>query len=162
MQFFTERAAHGYEIVTSHDNRGLSSIGGVHRVGMIANVNNGSALTESRPQLTREQNEFVDVSEPFAEKISNSEKFSKNWSRRCDFDGNPGRDQSLQHHRGETLHALLAIKRIITDQQNHWCARYEATYREFGLRKPNVAVAAWARLTRRFPRRHRTLALGRD
>src|SRR4029077_6780156 len=124
MQFFATGASHRDKIVTRHNHRHVWRNSSVHRVGVIANMDNFRSRGESSAQLPRKQNELVDVSEPFAEKILRAKKFSKNWRRRSDFWGNSGGRQSLQHHGGESLHALLAIKRVITDQQNHWYDRY--------------------------------------
>src|SRR5438067_9621258 len=105
MHFFSESTPHRDEIVTSHHNWNVSHARAVHRIRVIANMDNSRPLSEPGPQFSRKQDELVDVSEPLADEIFRPEKFSQNRSRRRYFSRNSGSSQPLQHHNSEALHA---------------------------------------------------------
>ena len=120
----------------------------IDRVGMVANVNelNPAELSQS----SRKRNELVDVAGPFPEEteLRRNQACEMGFGTRqcCD---NSKRPQFAQHHLAEALHALLLIRRKITDQQNHCGERHQR--REDGLRKPIgresiVVAAAWPEL----------------
>ena len=112
------------------------------------------SASESFPQLPREQNEFVDVCEPFADETMRAKKFSEDRRWRSYFCGNARGSESLQHHGRESLHALLAIERVITDQQNHWYDRYRQPGGEYDRQKQNAGAMVLPQGVPQFPLRH--------
>ena len=108
--------------MASHDYWNIAYPRPVHRVGVIANVNDGRPLpSEAAAQLARKQNELVDVTQPFGDETPGGAKFPEERLRRDQFRRDSRIGKAVQHHRSETLHALLPIERIVTDQQNHCC-----------------------------------------
>src|SRR5256885_6495080 len=86
---------------------------------MIADVNERWSLAKFAGECAPEQNELVEVSEPFPDEAAGKtktpeERLRSNYLR---LDSRGG--QSIKHHHRESLHALLAFERVITDQQNH-------------------------------------------
>src|SRR6202162_4144474 len=90
MQFFAERATHRDEIVAGDDNRNVFNADAVHRIRMIADVQNHRPASKTHPQLPRKQDKLIDVSEPFADEVVSAKKISEHWSGGCDFRGNSG------------------------------------------------------------------------
>src|SRR3984893_14276759 len=144
VRFLTERAANRQEIVTSHNNRNAADLAVIHRVRMIANVHDGWSLGELAPQPARKQNELVDVTKPFRDEAAGAGKISEERPRRDEFGGDAPSCEALQNHRSESLHALLPIERVITDQQNHWFGRCRQPDREAGWRTQTCAASVLA------------------
>ena len=115
----TEGAAHGEEIVAGHDHGQAADRLCIHGVGMIANVDHGWTLPEFSRERGTEENKLVEISEPLGDERARETESTKKRFRTDDLGGNPGGGQSREHHDRESLHALLAIKRVIIDQQNH-------------------------------------------
>ena len=120
----------------------------VEGIGMVADVNEFESAKFS--QSPRKNNEFVDVARPLPEEAElrrgNADEMRFGTGQFC---RNSKRAQFSQHHFAEAVHALLLIRRIITDQQNHCGERHQR--REDGLRKPIgresiVVPAAWPEL----------------
>ena len=119
--------------MTGDDNRNVWKMFGIERVGMVANVNEFDAAKFS--QSPWKNNEFVDVARPFSEELKlRREKACEMGFGTRQFGRNSKLAQFAQHHFAEALHALLLIRRKITDQQNHCGKRHQR--REDGQRKP--------------------------
>ncbi len=134
--------------MASNQNRYAVDLAAVYRVRVIANVHDGRPLGESHPQPAREQNELVDVTKPFRDEAAGAGKLSEERPRRDEFGGDTGSCQTLQHHRSESLHTLLPIERVVTDQQNHWFGRRPGRAAGWRNRTGAVFVSAQARWLR--------------
>ena len=87
---------------------------------MIANVDERGSRRQFAPESPAKQNKLIDVSEPLCRRRAKRADFSEHGGRSNEFGLNAALTQALQHHGIESLHALLLIKRIVTDQQNHY------------------------------------------
>src|SRR5438445_3824936 len=66
IRLLTKRTTNREEIVASHDHGNIAYPTPVHRVGVIANMNDGRLLpSEAAAQFARKQDELVDVTQPF-------------------------------------------------------------------------------------------------
>src|SRR6266403_1406728 len=98
----------------------FSNPAGIHRIGMIVNVNDGRPqrrdfFSEPWPK----ENELVDIRQPLRHEAAGPANLSQERLRLDHLRGNARRSEALEHHRGEPLHALLPIERIVTNQENH-------------------------------------------
>ena len=134
--------------MTGNDNRNVWKMFRIDGIGMVANVNELDAAKFS--QSPRKNKKLVDVACPFPDEAEwcrdNADEMRFGTDQFC---RNSKRAQVAQHHFAEVLHALLLIRRKITDQQNHCGERHQR--REDGLRKPIgresiVVAAAWPEL----------------
>ncbi len=67
-------------------------------------------------KCARKEDEFVDIRQPLRNKCAGEFDVAEERCGLNQFRFNAGRGQALQHHRRESLHTLLLIGRIITDQ----------------------------------------------
>ena len=97
------------------------------------------------PQLPPKEDELINVSEPLCDKAARISKASEKRLRPDQFCRDARGDQTIQHHHGEAMHAVLVIWRVVTDQQNHCFDRLEQRNDEDDRRKPNgvLRFAAW-------------------
>ena len=117
--WFAQRAPHGEQIVAGRNHRDVLNLPGVHRIRVIADMDQGRRGFQSAPQSPRKEDEFVDVGQPFRHEAASRLKTPEERLRLDQFRGNARSGQAIQHHQGEALHALLAIGGVVTDQQNH-------------------------------------------
>src|SRR6202040_3981836 len=75
--FLAQRTSDGEKIVASDNNRRARNVSAVHRVRMITNVDHGWPFCEPGPELTREDDELVDVAEPFRDEATGTPKSSE-------------------------------------------------------------------------------------
>jgi len=102
------------------DNGGaFPDVRAVDRVGVIADVNEIEAGGQLSLQRAREKKKFVDVAEPLRDE-GTSEPDATEEGLRMDQLGRHARGgKAPKHHHRETLHALLLIGRVVTDQKDH-------------------------------------------
>ena len=109
---------------------------------MIANMDQGRRGLQPAPQLYRKQDEFVDVRQPLRDVSACKSKAPQKGLRLNQLRRNACGGQAIQHHRGKALHALQAIGRVVTDQQNHCFDHVEHQdhacdrHRRSGARRP--------------------------
>ena len=102
---------------------------------MIADVDERRSRRQFAPESPAKQNEFVDVAEPLCRRRTKGADSSEHgrWSNELGL--NATLAQAVQHHRIESLHALLLIERVVTDQQNHCFDRVGRLARAVGRHK---------------------------
>src|SRR2546423_5726594 len=86
---------------------------------MIADVNERRPFSKFARERAPEKNELVQVREPFRDEAAGVNESPEERLRTNDFAVDSRGGQSIKHHHRESLHALLAFERVITDQQNH-------------------------------------------
>ena len=143
--FLPQPAAHGEQIVTGDDDRPVAQAAGIHGVGVIANVDEGRRGAEFRPQAPGEEDELVEIAEPFPDERAREAEPSEERLGADQLRGHAGGGESFQHHGAKTLHALLSIGRVVTDQQNHWGGWVRRSHRGDGGRRANNAPRLGAR-----------------
>ena len=116
---FTARRAHRQQIVTGHHHRQAAGLLCVDGVRMIADMDNRRPVAQLFREGWPEQNELVQIGQPLCDEPSCVTKAAEKGPGLNQLRGNTGSGQSIQHHDRKALHALLAIERVITDQQNH-------------------------------------------
>jgi hypothetical protein len=77
------------------------------------------------PQPPGKENVLIDVSQPLRDKAARISKAPEERPRLDQFRRDTRGGQAIEHHHGEAMHALLAIERVVTDQQNHCFDRVE-------------------------------------
>ena len=119
--------------MTGDDNGNVWKIFRIEGIGMVANVNELDAAKFS--QSPRKNNEFVNVACPFPEEDElRRDKACEMCFGTRQFCRNSKFGQFALDHFAEALHALLLIRRKITDQQNHCDERRQC--RGDGQRRP--------------------------
>ena len=113
---FPERAANRQQIVAGDNNRARFDVRAIHRVRMIANVDEIDAGGEFSPQLSREKNKFVEITEPLRDEAARDPDPAEKRLGVDQLGRYPGLRQTAEHHHRETLHALLLIGWVVTDQ----------------------------------------------
>ena len=99
---------------------------------MITDVNQ-RGFPRFAPQSPWKQNELVDVAEPLSEKGAAEVHPAKLRLRLYELSPHARGCKPKQHHHRESLHALLPISRVVTDQQNHSFGRpFDVTVRRTG------------------------------
>jgi hypothetical protein len=116
---------------------------------VIANVNQGRHSFQLGPQSPRKEDELIDVSQPFRDEAARISKASQERLRLDQFCRDARRDQAIQHHLGKALHALLAIGRVVTDQQNHCFDGVVQQDRAYDRHRPSGAPRFARSLARR-------------
>ena len=96
---------------------------GVYGVGVIANVDNGRPRPKFFRERRTEQDKLIEIGEPFRDETAGGTEAPEERSGMDQLGCNSGGGQSFEHHGREPLHTLLAIERVITDQQNHCSVR---------------------------------------
>src|SRR5207237_6178189 len=115
--FFAEGTAHGEQIVTGNDNRNVWKMFRIEGIGMVANVNEVDAAEFS--QSPRKNNEFIDVACPFPEEDElRRDKACEMGFGTGQFCRNSKFGQFAQDRFAEALHALLLLRRNITDTRS--------------------------------------------
>jgi hypothetical protein len=83
---------------------------------MIADVNDADIAGKFLPELSPKQKKFIEVSEPFSHEAPRNFNPTEKWFWLNQLDCDSRRRQAVQHHLRKSLHALLLIGGVITDQ----------------------------------------------
>ena len=86
---------------------------------MVADVNERGTLRDFFAKLSRKKNELVDVTEPFRDEATGQPKVAEKRRGTNQLNGDTGSGETLQKHRSKSVHALLLVRRVVTDQENH-------------------------------------------
>jgi hypothetical protein len=68
-------------------------------------------------QPAREEDELVEIGEPLRDKAPRELDFAETWLRMDQLGVHASGGEMAQHHGRKTLHALLLIGRVVTDQE---------------------------------------------
>src|SRR5205814_7261315 len=88
---------------------------------------------------------LVEIGQPLGDEPTRETESTKKRFRTEDLGRNSRGGQSLEHHDRESLHALLAIKRVITDQQNHQDDVVPWPHHASARRNANAVRSGWGR-----------------
>ena len=107
------------KIVAGDNDRKTGRVSLIHRVPVIADVDEANPGRKLLFQPAGEEDELVEIGEPLRDKAPRELDFAETGLRMEQLGVHPSGGEMAQHHGRKTLHALLLIGRVVTDQEDH-------------------------------------------